>query len=376
MTTIKTDIDAQSEAGILPFDPVGSNTATNVQDAIELAALVGGGGGGGWGIQPINSGTSLASGILYVVSGATGDIPLTLPTTPTVGDHCAVYMEDYSSSQTATVDAGIGYTIGASGMGAQTHQIGGQGTFFIYRYIGGYVWATEQAQVTKQLRFKSSSFTLNKIYDNSVTYISNSSARTVTVPSDTAYFLPIGFQMDIVRYGTGSVTVVADTGVTINTASTLLLPDRYSRGVLTKIDVNEWLFSVAGAVTGTITDTINFLVMGDATADGGPGVISAGLKGYVEAPFTGTITRATLIADVSGSAVVDVWAAAYVGAPPTALNTITGAAKPTLTAAQKSQDATLSGWTTAITAGDILAFNVDSATAVKRLLISLSILKS
>lgn len=378
MTAIKTDIDAQPNACILPFAPVGTNTATNVQDAIQLAGQLGGGGGGGggWTVSITGSAAAMVSGTLYVVSGAAGDVPLALPAAPSVGNQCAVYLEDYSSTQTATIDSGTGFMIGGAGMGAQTHRLGGQGAFCLYRYIGGSVWMTEQPLVTKQVRYKASSFTLNKIYDNAVVYVSSGSSRTVTVPSDTSEFLPIGYQTEVVRFASGAVTIVADTGVTINTAVSLALPAQFSRGTLTKIDANQWLWSVEGALSIAITESIDFQIVGDVTADGGPGVIAPGFKGFMEVPFSGVITGATIISDITGSAVIDIWNTPFLAAPPTALDTIISGAKLTMTAAKTVRDTTLTGWSKNLGVGDILGFNVDSASGVKRLLVSLSVLKN
>ena len=102
------------------------------------------------------------------------------------------------------------------------------------------------------------------------------------------------------------------------------------------------------------------------TIDGGGSAITAGVKGYVEVPFACTINRATTLADQSGSIVIDVWKDTYANYPPTVADTITASAKPTISTATKAQDATLTGWTTAVTAGDIIGFNVDSATTVTR----------
>ena len=103
------------------------------------------------------------------------------------------------------------------------------------------------------------------------------------------------------------------------------------------------------------------------SADGGGSVISTGLKGYTEVPYSGTITGWTMLPDQSGSCVVDIWKTDYTGAPPTVANTITGSAKPTLTSANKAQSSTLTGWTTTVNAGDIIAFNVDSATTITKM---------
>lgn len=103
------------------------------------------------------------------------------------------------------------------------------------------------------------------------------------------------------------------------------------------------------------------------TIDGGGSAISTGIKGYIPVFWTGTIIEWVMIADQSGSIVLDIWRDTYANAPPTVLDTITAAAKPTLAAAQKNSDATLTGWTTGFTAGDIFGINVDSAATITRL---------
>lgn len=107
---------------------------------------------------------------------------------------------------------------------------------------------------------------------------------------------------------------------------------------------------------------------------GGPGgSITAGDTAWARVPFSGTITRVTLLADVSGSIVVDVWKDTYANYPPTVADTIAAAAKPTLSSAVKSEDSTLAGWTTAVTAGDIIKFSVDSVATVTHVALILEI---
>jgi len=95
--------------------------------------------------------------------------------------------------------------------------------------------------------------------------------------------------------------------------------------------------------------------------DGGGDAITTGVKGYGDVAFAGTITAATLLTtDASCSLVIDVWLDSYANAPPTNDDSITASAPPTLSTANKSQDTTLTGWSTTITAGDVIGFNVDS----------------
>jgi hypothetical protein len=101
--------------------------------------------------------------------------------------------------------------------------------------------------------------------------------------------------------------------------------------------------------------------------DGGGSAISTGVKGDLSPNFSGVITAWRLLADQSGSIVIDVWKDTYANYPPTVADTIAGAEKPTLSTATKNEDTSLSsgsGW--AFTSGDTFRFNVDSATTVTR----------
>ena len=131
--------------------------------------------------------------------------------------------------------------------------------------------------------------------------------------------------------------------------------------------------------TGDADRTLTLPVIGvvGITIDGGGSAITAGVKGYIECPYAGTIVAATLLADQSGSIVIDVWKDTYANYPPTVADTITASAKPTLSSATKSQDTTLTGWTTSVSAGDIFGFNVDAlATNVTRVHLILKINRS
>ena len=122
-------------------------------------------------------------------------------------------------------------------------------------------------------------------------------------------------------------------------------------------------------------DSADIFLGGEASIefviDGGGSAITTGQKGHLEIPFDCTIQRVTMMADQSGSIVVDIWKDTYANFPPADGDSITASAPPTITTALKSQDSTLTGWTTAITAGDILAFNVDSITTIERVTLTL-----
>lgn len=127
------------------------------------------------------------------------------------------------------------------------------------------------------------------------------------------------------------------------------------------------------------TDDIEFAAMAFPLSvipfiiDGGGAQITTGNKGYLEVPFDCTVISARLFADrTDGSCVIDIWKGTYASLP-TVANSICASAKPTLSAAQKSQDTTLTGWTKSLSTNDILAFNVDSATILARVTVSLMV---
>lgn len=107
--------------------------------------------------------------------------------------------------------------------------------------------------------------------------------------------------------------------------------------------------------------------------DGGGVALTTGVKADVYVPYACTITAVTMLADQSGSCVVDIWKDTYANYPPTVADTITASAKPTISAATKSQDTTLTGWTTSISASDTLRFNIDSASTLTRLVLTLTV---
>lgn len=105
--------------------------------------------------------------------------------------------------------------------------------------------------------------------------------------------------------------------------------------------------------------------------DGGGTVISSGIKGDVVVPYAMTINSWTIVSDQTGSIVIDVWKDLYDNYPPTAADSIAGSEKPTLSSSNKNQDLTLSTWSTGVSAGDVIRFNVDSASTVQRVTLSI-----
>lgn len=145
------------------------------------------------------------------------------------------------------------------------------------------------------------------------------------------------------------------------------------------IDLDEDKFKIGDGVT--VWSGLSFIAGPTEPSafefifDGGGAIIPANSKVWIEVPFDCVILRSTALADVSTTTVFGVWKDTYANFPPTVADVITGAAPPTITAALKSQDSTLTGWTTAVAAGSIILVNINSNNNATKLNLSLKIIK-
>lgn len=94
---------------------------------------------------------------------------------------------------------------------------------------------------------------------------------------------------------------------------------------------------------------------------------------YLAMPYDCTITGWRLTGNTVGSIVIDVWKKN--SDIPTVADTITGTEKPTLDDEQIAADTNLTSWTTDVTAGDIIAFNVESVTDLSAAVLTIMVTK-
>jgi hypothetical protein len=71
----------------------------------------------------------------------------------------------------------------------------------------------------------------------------SASATTFTVPTNATTAFDIGAMVCFREYGTGTLTIAAASGVTIDTPSSLIIRARYASGCVHKRATNEWVLS-------------------------------------------------------------------------------------------------------------------------------------
>lgn len=87
----------------------------------------------------------------------------------------------------------------------------------------------------------STAYTFNADDHKKLTSFTSSSAITATIPPNSSVPYTVGSHIDITQNGTGKVTVVGDTGVTIRSTTTTSTRTQYSIISFIKINTNEWL---------------------------------------------------------------------------------------------------------------------------------------
>ena len=115
-------------------------------------------------------------------------------------------------------------------------------------------------------------------------------------------------------------------------------------------------------------------IMFQIESTGGP--IAAGIKGDIYIPFECTLQSVTALGDQTGSISIDLWMDNYANAPPTVADSIVASSPVTISAAEKSHDSTLTGWTTSLPAGSIIRVYVNSNDTLQRVSIVLTVLKT
>lgn len=202
-------------------------------------------------------------------------------------------------------------------------------------------------------------------------HVRNPSPLTITVGAADGTYDRYDYVVLEANWSTHAVTakVIAGTAAASPVPPTLTQTD----GVLWQFPLALLLVphGTSSIVTADITDERVYLFGTDFNVlfDGGGAVNATGLRGYCCVPFDCTIEEWIAIGNPSGSATFDIKKATYANFPTT--TSICGSAKPAISSAQKARSTTLTGWTTAIDAGDILEFYLDSCTSMRLILLVL-----
>lgn len=105
-------------------------------------------------------------------------------------------------------------------------------------------WGLLNSWTSIPAQTKTGSHTLILADSGEVIEMNSASATTVTVPPNSSVAFPVGTVIEVFRYGTGTVTLQAGSGVTLlSPGGALALRVRYSSAGLRKRATDEWVVS-------------------------------------------------------------------------------------------------------------------------------------
>jgi hypothetical protein len=207
---------------------------------------------------------------------------------------------------------------------------------------------------------------INSDRGNTDTYISTSNVERALIVNSSIDAINenvrVGITNDASISGSGAFQVDGGASITKNLVVGGIAG---TSGNIVTHDANGKLLDSGVNIDSISTKTIGFVI------DGGTSVPVSGTYASIVAPFSGTISKWTIITDVSGSATLDIWKAN--GAKPTNANSITASAKPTITSSEFATSSTLTGWTTSIVTGDVLTVELETIDIIKRITIQLEV---
>lgn len=195
-----------------------------------------------------------------------------------------------------------------------------------------------------------------------LTAAATAGANTLTLPAGTTDFSGTGGTSQVVKQTSvgGALTVARLACADLSNASASCSTD-----ATVATNITSGTLPTAQLPSNQTIRAISFVI------DGGGSTITTGVKGFLLVPFGCTINSVTLLGDQSGSIVVDIWKKAFASSLPTIANTITASDIPTLSSAITVQDTTLTGWTTSVSANDMIGYNVNSITTLTRVTVIL-----
>ena len=179
-------------------------------------------------------------------------------------------------------------------------------------------------------------------------------------------------QVAVLRYGrTSTLSIGSNGGVTrghyiyaVGSNGQVYGHERLYRGAL-----GRWLSNGSNGATGAMAEIglpfnmspYGTYVSANVIIDGGGALITTGQKVKLFFDFAVVIEAWTALGNTTGSAVMELWRDSYTNYPPNSADKITASAPISIPSnSTKAASEALTGWSTSISAGDVLTVNLNT----------------
>lgn len=206
--------------------------------------------------------------------------------------------------------------------------------------------------------------------------ITNSAAPTTPASGKTRFYVDMTQLIPNAKNASGVVSTMV---VAFSAVTNQFLTSLGANGAFASAQPSFGNLSGAATVAQMPTDVLLATLAYPISGSGS--TILTGLAGWIQCEFPCTINSVTMLADQSGSITVDIWKCTFSqyapGTHPVVGDSICASDVPAISSASKMTDSTLTGWTTSISAGDVLAFNVKVASVnITQLIVMLKVTKT
>lgn len=167
-------------------------------------------------------------------------------------------------------------------------------------------------------------------------------------------------------------TLISQTTQALMRSTGLGLGSLATASTISNTDWSGTALAVANGGTGAnsiAAARVNLGLSKDAIVfefDGNGSVLSTNAKKDRRLPYDVTIVGWDLLADQTGTIVIDLWLDQYGNYPPDSADKITGSSPPTISLANKATASSVTGWTTAMSEGNVLRANINSVSTITR----------
>lgn len=164
----------------------------------------------------------------------TGDVGFQRPVTGITKAMVGLGNVDNTADADKTISTATQTALDGKAASSHTHEISD---------INGLQDALNTSGGIQQIETKTANYAFVLTDSGKIIQMNAASARSFTIPTNALVAFPIGSSIDLMRYGTGAVSIAASAGANLRASAGTSLRAQYSMATIIKIGTNEWVIT-------------------------------------------------------------------------------------------------------------------------------------